>query len=79
MEGRVGHRRSLITDVLAVHVDAVWRVESEHGIVVHTYELDRDAEVYLATGAFDKMIEIDRPWPIRVPISKITPRYRPSA
>jgi Uma2 family endonuclease len=56
-----------------------WRVERDAGIVVHTYELDRDGEVYAPTGVFDKMIEIDRPWPIRVPISKITPRYRPDA
>lgn len=57
-----------------------WRVETEHGIVVHTHELDRDGEVYAPTGVFDKMIEIDRPWPIRVPVSTITPRfYRPEA
>lgn len=54
-----------------------WRVERDAGIVVHTYELDRDGEVYALTGMFDKMIEVDRPWPIRVPISRITPRYRP--
>jgi Uma2 family endonuclease len=57
-----------------------WRVETEHGIVVHTHELDRDGDVYFATGSFDKVIEIDRPWPVQVPISKITPRfYRPEA
>jgi Uma2 family endonuclease len=55
-----------------------WRVEIERGIAVHTYEIDRDGDVYFSTGAFDKVIELDRPWPMRVPISKITPRfYRP--
>jgi len=57
-----------------------WRVECERRIVVHTHELDRDGEVYASTGEFDKVIKIDRPWPIEIPISTITPRfYRPEA
>jgi Uma2 family endonuclease len=55
-----------------------WRIETDQGIVVHTHRLDPDAEVYVATGRFDKSIVTDEPWPISVPIADITPRfYRP--
>jgi Uma2 family endonuclease len=54
-----------------------WRVESDAGIVVHTHRLEPDAEVYVPTGSFDKVIDIDQPWRLRVPIFEITPRsYR---
>jgi len=57
-----------------------WRVETKHGIVVHTHRIDPDAEVYVPTGRFDKTIETDEPWPISVPIADITPRsYRPDS
>jgi Uma2 family endonuclease len=56
-----------------------WRVESDGGIVVHTYRLDPDAEVYAPTGRFDKVVEIEEPWPLRVAVDEITPRsYRPA-
>lgn len=55
-----------------------WRVETRHGIVVHTHRLEPDAEVYVQTGRFDRTLKIDEPWPIELPISEITPRfYRP--
>lgn len=57
-----------------------WRVETKYGIVVHTHRLDPEAEVYLPTGPFDKVVEVDEPWQIRLPINEITPRfYRPEA
>jgi Uma2 family endonuclease len=61
-------------------IPCYWRVETEHGIVVHTHRLKPDAEIYVPTGRFDDVIDVDEPWPIRVPVSKITPRfYKPNA
>lgn len=55
-----------------------WRVETRHGIVVHTHRLETEAGVYVGTGQFDKTIIVDEPWPIEIPISEITPPfYRP--
>jgi Uma2 family endonuclease len=51
-----------------------WRIEIEDGIVVHTHQLDSTAEVYRPTGIFTDVIEIDQPWPIRLPIADFTPR-----
>jgi Uma2 family endonuclease len=57
-----------------------WRVETESGIVVHTHRIKPDVEVYVPTGRFDDVVDIDEPWLIRVPIADITPRfYRPDA
>jgi len=52
-----------------------WRVETERGIVVHTHRLKPDVQVYVPTGEFDRMVDIDEPWLIQVPISQITPRF----
>lgn len=55
-----------------------WRVETEGGIVVHTHRIDPTAQVYVPTGEFDQLIELDEPWRIEIPISRITPPfYRP--
>jgi len=51
-----------------------WRIETEQGIVVHTHRLDPVAGVYLATGAFEELVETDEPWPIRLPVADFTPR-----
>lgn len=50
-----------------------WRVETDSGITVHTYRLG-PAEAYEQTGSFTDAIELDEPWPIRLPIATITPR-----
>ena len=57
-----------------VEIPFYWRIETEHGIVVHTHRLDPVAGVYLATGAFEELVETDEPWPIRLPVADFTPR-----
>jgi Uma2 family endonuclease len=52
-----------------------WRIETQHGIVVHTHKLEPDAEVYVPTGQFDRVVKLDEPWGIEIPISAITPRF----
>lgn len=55
-----------------------WRIETDRGIVVHTHRLEPDAGLYVPTGGFDRIVKLDEPWSIEVPISEITPRfYRP--
>lgn len=54
-----------------------WRVETEgEGLVVHTYKIDPVHEVYVETGRWTQAVEIEEPFPINLPISRITPRAR---
>ena len=52
-----------------------WCVETEGKITVHTYKIDRVQEVYLPTGTFGDVIELAEPWPMEIPISRLTPRW----
>jgi Uma2 family endonuclease len=51
-----------------------WRIETEHGIEVHTGQLDPSAEVYRSTGSFTEVVKVDQPWEIRLPVRDFTPR-----
>jgi Uma2 family endonuclease len=52
-----------------------WRVETEHGLVVHTHKMDVTDEIYQPTGQFAKIVKIDEPWEITLPISRLIPRH----
>ncbi|MDQ7903424.1 Uma2 family endonuclease [Phytohabitans sp. ZYX-F-186] len=52
-----------------------WRIETENGIVVHTHKIDSADEIYQPTGQFTDVVKIDEPWPISLPVSRITPRH----
>ncbi len=60
-----------------------WRIETEDGITVYTYRLEVSKHEYVEDGQFTTFIDIAQPWPIKLPISEITPRHcacnRPSA
>ncbi len=56
-----------------------WRVETDGGITVHTYKIDPVHEIYQPTGTFSDVIDTAEPWPIIVPISRLTPRHFPGA
>jgi Uma2 family endonuclease len=51
-----------------------WRVEFEDDIVVHTHRLDPGREIYAPTGEHASTIESDQPWPISIPVARLTPR-----
>lgn len=52
-----------------------WRVEVEDGgIVVHTHRIDPVDEVYTETGRWTKYVDTGEPFPVNLPISRITPR-----
>jgi Uma2 family endonuclease len=51
-----------------------WRVETRGGLVVHTHQLVAE-KLYKKTGEFGEMIDIDEPWPIKIPIAQLTPRF----
>ncbi len=59
----------------AAAIPYYWRVETDSGISVHTYKLDSEQELYRPSGSFDMQIDTVEPWPIQLPIAKITPRY----
>jgi Uma2 family endonuclease len=53
-----------------------WRIETEHGIEVHTHRLDPTGEVYVETGRHTEAIQVDEPWPINLPVMRFAPRRR---
>jgi Uma2 family endonuclease len=57
----------------AAGIPYYWRVETDGGVEVSTYRLDRLEEVYRQTGEFREVVDVPRPWPIRFPIKDITP------
>lgn len=60
----------------AAGVPFYWRVESDGGLVVHTHRLRPGEKTYVESGRFDATVDIDEPWDIKIPISRLTPRFR---
>jgi len=52
-----------------------WRIETVDGIEVHTHRLDVTTGTYVENGLFTTLIDIGQPWPIKIPIGRITPRH----
>jgi Uma2 family endonuclease len=59
----------------AAGIPYYWRIETDSGLSVHAHKIDAENKVYRPVGIFDAEIAIDEPWPITVPIKKLTPRY----
>ncbi|MEU7920647.1 Uma2 family endonuclease [Micromonospora zamorensis] len=54
-----------------------WRIETHGGeLEVVTYRIDAVNEVYTETGRWTKFVDTGEPFPINLPISRITPRAR---
>jgi Uma2 family endonuclease len=51
-----------------------WRIETDDGIEVHAHELDPVAGAYRPLAVFTDVVDVDRPWAIRLPIREFTPR-----
>lgn len=51
-----------------------WRVETKGGLIVHTHQLTPQG-FYQKTGEFGGVIDIGEPWPIKIPIAQLTPRF----
>jgi hypothetical protein len=47
---------------------------TDDGLVVQTYELDREHHVYQPSGTFKDVIEVEQPWRIEIPIDGLRPR-----
>lgn len=60
----------------AAGIPLYWRIETDGEIVVHTHRLDTAGDVYQPAGTFRDVIKVDEPWPIEIPISRLTPRHR---
>jgi Uma2 family endonuclease len=52
-----------------------WLVETQGGLVVQTYRLDAEDEVYHPSGTFTDVIEIAEPWQMEIPIARLRPRH----
>jgi hypothetical protein len=57
-----------------------WRIEAEDGaVVVHTYKIDPVNEVHTETGRWTEYVETGEPFPLTLPIARLTPRHLSSA
>jgi Uma2 family endonuclease len=59
----------------AAGIPYYWVIETDGGISVHTYKIDPEAEMYRPFGTFETEIDAVEPWPIKLPIAKLRPRY----
>lgn len=50
-----------------------WRIDLEPAVVVNTFTLD-DSVGYLLDHEFSALIDVDKPWPIRLPFSDFVPK-----
>jgi Uma2 family endonuclease len=62
-----------------VGIPYYWRIEVEDGLTVHTYKIDPVDEVYYGLGEFTDVIDVSQPWPIKLPVSRLTPKHLPPA
>ncbi|MEV7985174.1 Uma2 family endonuclease [Micromonospora sp. NPDC085948] len=54
-----------------------WRIETQRGALeVVTYRIDASNEAYTETGRWTTVVDTGEPFPINLPISRITPRVR---
>ena len=63
------------TAFAAARVPHYWRIETEGGLEVHSYKIDPEGKVYRLVESFRDDIDLAEPWPIKIPIARITPRY----
>jgi Uma2 family endonuclease len=59
----------------AAGIQLYWRVETNDEIAVHTYRLNPVDDIYQPSGTFRDVIKLDEPWPIEIPISRLTPPH----
>jgi len=59
----------------AAGIPFYWRIETVGGITVHTNKIDPEHEIYEPLGTFSETIDTELPWPIKLPIGPLTPRY----
>jgi Uma2 family endonuclease len=62
----------------AAGIPFYWRIETTDGLVVDTFKIDPEHQIYRPTGTFNavnSVIATDEPWEINVPLKRITPRY----
>ncbi|MFC7545053.1 hypothetical protein [Plantactinospora sp. GCM10030261] len=53
-----------------------WRIEVEDGgLAVYTYKIDPASAVYTETGRWTKEINTGEPFPVNLPIARLTPRF----
>lgn len=52
-----------------------WLVETDGGLLVRTYKLDFEDEVYQPAGTFTDAIEVNEPWGIEIPLARLRPRH----
>ncbi|SNY52101.1 hypothetical protein SAMN05421748_112252 [Paractinoplanes atraurantiacus] len=71
MEVRMG-RQALYA---AAGIPHYWVIDTDNGLVVHVHKLDPQARTSLPATLFDDEIQTAEPWPIKLPVKRLTPRY----
>ena len=42
---------------------------------MHTYRIDPSARAHVPAGERTEVVETDEPWPLAIPIPRLTPRF----
>ena len=58
----------------AAGIPHYWRIETKPDLVAYTYKIDPVARVYRGTDTFTDVIDLDEPWPIKLPLADLTGR-----
>jgi Uma2 family endonuclease len=59
----------------AAGIPFFWRVEPAHGIAVHAFRLGSPEKPYEKLAEFTTMIDVDEPWEIKIPVTRLVPRF----
>ncbi|GAA3911301.1 Uma2 family endonuclease [Actinoplanes auranticolor] len=51
-----------------------WLIETDGGIRVQTYRLNREAEAYEPSDTFTDVISVESPWQLEIPVAELRPR-----
>jgi Uma2 family endonuclease len=51
-----------------------WRIETEDAVVVETFDLDLEHDIYVRTGRWTEVVKLSQPWPLEVSIDQLLPR-----
>lgn len=59
----------------AAGIPFYWRIETNDGLIVHSYKINPEHEIYEPFGTFTDAITLDEPWHIEIPIATLRPRH----
>ena len=59
----------------AAGVPFYWRIETDGGLIVHTYKINPEHEIYEPSGTFGETLDTVEPWRVEIPVERLRPRH----